>query len=197
MPQPVRRLRCDPHWLPKSWRTPVRTEYLRITEVGFRVDGGGTKKRSCGWHLFVVPLKGQVLFGGNNPRANKAARKSREKIAQQQALSSCSRQPAAGAPRNHGRNDTNIGANDSHKSGFDGNWASQSSNGISGPAAFTLEHAVSPLRYPAWRMASAGKSSAPTIISAVQLWQLVDGTKAGRRGLISAAHGIGLRRCMK
>ena len=41
------------------------------------------KERPCGWHLFVVPLKGHVLFGGNNPRANKAARKSTEKIAQQ------------------------------------------------------------------------------------------------------------------
>jgi hypothetical protein len=31
----------------------------------------------------VVPLKGHVLFGGNNPRANKAARKNSERIAQQ------------------------------------------------------------------------------------------------------------------
>ena len=40
------------------------------------------KERPCGWHLFVVPLKGHVLFGGNNPRANKAARKNSERIAQ-------------------------------------------------------------------------------------------------------------------
>ena len=48
---------------------------------GFRVGPGQKKKRPCGWHLFVVPLKGHVWFGGNNPRANKAARKNRERIA--------------------------------------------------------------------------------------------------------------------
>ena len=31
----------------------------------------------------MVPLKGHVLFGGNNPRANKAARKNKRRIAQQ------------------------------------------------------------------------------------------------------------------
>ena len=41
------------------------------------------KKRPCGWHLFVVPLKGRVLFGGNHPRTNKAARKGTERVARQ------------------------------------------------------------------------------------------------------------------
>ena len=83
----TRSFRCDAELCRKDglWQLPTAYGAVRAGLGGLDVAlvRARKKKRSCGWHLFVVPLKGHVLFGGNNPRANKAARKNRERIAQQ------------------------------------------------------------------------------------------------------------------
>jgi hypothetical protein len=55
----------------------------RLGGVGFRVGTAQKKRRGpAGGICLWSHLRGHVLFGGHNPRANKAARKNREKIAQ-------------------------------------------------------------------------------------------------------------------
>ena len=81
----TRSFRCDAEPCRKDGFWQRLTAYGAV-RVGWGLDLGlvraRKKKKPCGWHLFVVPLMGHVLFGGNNPRANKAARTSRESIAQ-------------------------------------------------------------------------------------------------------------------